>query len=113
MVLDSNQISKIHNFVVISHIYTYTLEGYHISNTMFTDLQFNVITHFKMSDEIFFNTRKTPIMRAFFGNQKIRKIMTPKLFYTQSRFSKFITVIEERREGKHTHPHFTNPSTAL
>ena len=36
MVLDPNSILKSHQFVVISHIYTYTLEGYYISNTMFT-----------------------------------------------------------------------------
>ena len=50
-----------------------------------TDLQFNVITHLKLSDEIFFNTSKTPIKRAFFWNQKIQKIMTPKGFSTQNR----------------------------
>ena len=53
-------------------------------------LQFNVFTHFKLSDEIFFNTSKTPIKRAFFWNQKIQKIMTPKGFSTQNRGWKVI-----------------------
>ena len=50
-----------------------------------TDLQFNVSTDLKLSDEIFFNTTKTPIKRAFYWNQKILKIMTPKGFSTQNR----------------------------
>jgi hypothetical protein len=53
-----------------------------------SDLQFNVFTHWKLSDEIFFNTSETPIKRAFFWNQKIQKIMTPKGFSTQNRVQK-------------------------
>ena len=77
VVLDPNSIFKIHHFVVISL--------FQVFGTSFADLQFNVFTHFKMSDEIFFNTSKTPIKRAFFWNQKIQKIMTPKGFCTQNR----------------------------
>ena len=54
------------------------------------DLKFKKFTHFKISDENFFNTSKTPIKRAFFWNQKIQKIMTPYWVFIQTFFSKFM-----------------------